>query len=70
MVLVWFLAIIGLTLLIALAALAVIAIGRLHPPNEPEDVFDLALASVSRLQSAAWEAIHELRQEGRTKPEE
>ncbi|MFL5900127.1 MAG: hypothetical protein ACJ75S_02885 [Solirubrobacterales bacterium] len=65
MVLVWFLALVGLSLLIALAALAVIAIGRLRPPTEPEDAFDLALASVARLQGEAWSAIQELRGESR-----
>jgi hypothetical protein len=65
MVLVWLLAVVGLMLLIALAVLGVVAIGRLRPPTEPEDAFDLALASVARLQSAAWGSIQELRHENR-----
>lgn len=65
MVLVWLLALIGLVLLIALAALGVLAAARWRSPAEPEDAFDLALASVARLQGEAWGAIQELRTEGR-----
>ncbi len=60
MVLVWFLAVIGLAMLIGLAALAVIGASR-KQVSESEDAFDLALAAVSRLQTGAWAAIQELR---------
>lgn len=62
MVLVWFLAILGLVMLIGLAALALLGTARGRGDQEPEDSFDLALSAVARLQSSAWRAIQELRE--------
>jgi hypothetical protein len=61
-ILVWFLALIGLVCLFALAAVAVFGAGQRPADSEPEDSFDLALSAVARLQSAAWRAVQELRE--------
>lgn len=58
MLLVWLLAFIGLALLIALAASAVFGVER----RGQRDAFDQAVGAMARLQSAAIQAIQELRE--------
>jgi hypothetical protein len=60
MLFVYLLAGIGLLTLLGLAAAAVLGVEHVGG-EEPEDAFDAALTAVGRLQSAAWQAIQELR---------
>jgi hypothetical protein len=62
MIMVWFLALVGLAFLIALAGLAVVGASRLRPPAKPGDPFDLALEAAARLQADAWDAVQKIRQ--------
>jgi hypothetical protein len=70
MLFVYLLAGIGLLALLGLAAAAVFGVQRVGD-EESEDAFDMALAAVGRLQSAAWQAVQELRDlDGRQGKEE
>lgn len=60
MIFVYALACIGLVMLVALAASAVLGPSR-RPQDERADAYDLALSAVARLQGAAWRAVQELR---------
>jgi hypothetical protein len=61
MLIVWLLALIGLGFLIGLSAVALIGLSRRAESGDHEDAFDLALAAVARIQTAAWKAVEEIR---------
>jgi hypothetical protein len=63
---VYFLATVGLTTLLGLAAWVAGVLWD-RPTQAPADPYDEALAAVGRLQARAWEAAHELSEQSRPK---
>lgn len=55
MLIVWLLALIGLS------AVALIGLSRRTESGDQADAFDLALAAVARIQTAAWKSVEEIR---------